>query len=870
MARIHKLTKNGQAICPATRMDAVVHPDLKVAASELIGEVNVSKIYPTGGTDGTDKYTLEAAVAKIPESLRSVGIKCSFLNDTGELETWVYAYKAGGWQSRNFVQVGSAGLVNRGTRFLSWNTDADTTRQQVPVKERKKGMLVLYRHPTNGYVVEQSIIEDDSQVGDSRYWGKDKNWQRLLVDADYNELAKLGKDYFYAQNDAINHIILPGVGLIASDGTLSTASNNLQKIWAFTVSDYNSIYIDIEANNYYAPFYAYAFSDKDIDELSVGTSTLAEQRPSLTPENTDFSFSGLLARPTNAKTLLVQFTNGKGDKIKVFSILKEKVNAFNSQIEAISPMGLKDITENLIWRNGAYIRNDTQTNSGDAYKHSILSYAVPYDRIKAELPDGYNIRVRSRYNNPKLLSSNPNGEYLLNDDNKYVEVNIYLTDNEQTLTVEKMIADGVKLYGVQTVDNTVDLGIMQRRVLQPTWMGYSGYTITNGTIVKVASGRAYCRIFGVRVKAGRYYRVKFNGYGCIFEPWASYAFFASDYKTGTAIDYDNIPAGLYIQIDVVKKAPTGAEFLMLCLSTGANDMLSGCADVVVEECTDVQSAITLANSQNIPQSMYNAGVSDVLSKSKDVGIIVAGQSNTAGRCPADDIPAGIVNDAGQIPYCNLQGTLSINGKATDDNIFNGIYTLQSVWAFDAIVYKKLSDKLQKKFYVAKYAIGDTAIIDYSGTTQPCWQPDTNKITTPGKASLTLKLRETIESVLASHENVEFKAVLWHQGEGDMQCVEGAFDYYENFKAVIWYIRGIVGNPNLPFIFGTISHKSMQYSAMIEDAQKRVADEDPNVYYVDMAEAELLDDYHFNAAYSEYLGNEIWNILEPLIDASVEK
>lgn len=77
MARIHKLTKNGQAICPATRMDAVVHPELKVTASELIGEVNVSKIYPTGGTDGTDKYTLEAAVAKIPESLRSVGIKCS-------------------------------------------------------------------------------------------------------------------------------------------------------------------------------------------------------------------------------------------------------------------------------------------------------------------------------------------------------------------------------------------------------------------------------------------------------------------------------------------------------------------------------------------------------------------------------------------------------------------------------------------------------------------------------------------------------------------------------------------------------------------------------------------------------------------------
>ena len=132
----------------------------------------------------------------------------------------------------------------------------------------------------------------------------------------------------------------------------------------------------------------------------------------------------------------------------------------------------------------------------------------------------------------------------------------------------------------------------------------------------------------------------------------------------------------------------------------------------------------------------------------------------------------------------------------------------------------------------------------------------------------LKLRETIESVLTAHNNTEFKAVLWHQGEGDMQSVDGAFEYYENLKAVIWYIRGIVGNPNLPFIFGTISHRSMQYSAMIEDAQKRVAEEDPNVYCVDMSKAELLDDYHFNATWSEYLGYEMWKILEPLIDSSV--
>ena len=90
MAKKVKITKSGQTVYPATVMDAVVHPDLRVDSSKLIEEVNVSKIYPTGGIDGTNKYTLETAIAKIPSSLRNVGLKCSFINEGGEFETWTY------------------------------------------------------------------------------------------------------------------------------------------------------------------------------------------------------------------------------------------------------------------------------------------------------------------------------------------------------------------------------------------------------------------------------------------------------------------------------------------------------------------------------------------------------------------------------------------------------------------------------------------------------------------------------------------------------------------------------------------------------------------------------------------------------------
>ena len=90
MAKIHKLSKNGQTIYPATTTDAVVHPTLKVSASKLIGEINVSNLFPTGGSNGTNKYTLASAIAKIPTDLRTVGIKCSFINEANQLEIWEY------------------------------------------------------------------------------------------------------------------------------------------------------------------------------------------------------------------------------------------------------------------------------------------------------------------------------------------------------------------------------------------------------------------------------------------------------------------------------------------------------------------------------------------------------------------------------------------------------------------------------------------------------------------------------------------------------------------------------------------------------------------------------------------------------------
>ena len=77
------------------------------AVTDLTNEYNVSVLYPTGGTDGTDRYTLDSAIAKIPVALQKVGIKCSFIDADGFMESWEY-YRSGSFTNiYNWRQTGS-------------------------------------------------------------------------------------------------------------------------------------------------------------------------------------------------------------------------------------------------------------------------------------------------------------------------------------------------------------------------------------------------------------------------------------------------------------------------------------------------------------------------------------------------------------------------------------------------------------------------------------------------------------------------------------------------------------------------------------------------------------------------------------------
>ncbi len=86
------------------------------ARKELVNsrttEYNVSVQHPTSGTGGTNSYTLEAAIVQVPPELRNVGLKVSFINSDGKVETWEFYggtfTSAGSWK-----QIPNQAMIER-------------------------------------------------------------------------------------------------------------------------------------------------------------------------------------------------------------------------------------------------------------------------------------------------------------------------------------------------------------------------------------------------------------------------------------------------------------------------------------------------------------------------------------------------------------------------------------------------------------------------------------------------------------------------------------------------------------------------------------------------------------------------------------
>ena len=264
----------------------------------------------------------------------------------------------------------------------------------------------------------------------------------------------------------------------------------------------------------------------------------------------------------------------------------------------------------------------------------------------------------------------------------------------------------------------------------------------------------------------------------------------------------------------------------------------------------------IKNQHPIVESMYLKGLAKKRF-GKTPTIICAGQSNAVGVTPRSALPNYVMFPIQNAGICKV-------GASTFSPITYESYTsANGKWGFDLIAYHFISAD-GNTFNVIKHAMGATSI-DPSGDTDYHWTPNYEELD-----SMEHSLLYTLESLTrlcVDNNEIDVKAIIWHQGEGDdgARFPTAAKNYYKNFLSVVAYMRGFVGNPNLPFVCGTVPQASGQYDVSVDAAIRRVANDDPNVYLVDLKDATLLDNYHLSAAWCEYFGKKTHDCL---IDAKV--
>lgn len=259
-------------------------------------------------------------------------------------------------------------------------------------------------------------------------------------------------------------------------------------------------------------------------------------------------------------------------------------------------------------------------------------------------------------------------------------------------------------------------------------------------------------------------------------------------------------------------------------------------------------------------------------------ILTAGQSNTDGRVPNEQLPERIRENG--YHYCQWSfgsGTLSGAGKFEPFSPRIHNQNRPERWAYDAVVYYELEQRLRQPFYVIKESLGGTAIDTLcQSNSRMYWSADPDYLaltaaSDKGGLSLLKAFTENIGACIDNKlkklpEGYDIKLMLWHQGESDRQQ---AGHYYDNLKAVVSYVRhylvaktGREQYAHLPFICGTFSAKSRQGSREVVEALYRLQREDPDFYVVDVSDATLqADEIHFDAAGAELLGTRMVSCIE---------
>lgn len=361
---------------------------IKVGGDVPINELNISKMFPTGGTGSSNRYTLADAIAKVPNAYKNViGLKITFLSDESKaVET--YVYQGGTFTSADSWVQGSGGS-GAGAIKLEWKGNKANTRATLKKAEQKQGCLITYKSPTEGWIIEQ-FIADDFVIG---YWHTDKSWRvisdnkssSILYDDSSTHLQVSNiQDAIYALRNALPTLISSG----SKDGYIDLKGNFISH------NEYRVDYTDKIEVKEGDIFLMQCTSEKTIS----GTSKCVLFTEEGTPTNfkVDDGYNVFIVIPKGYTHAVFSCTTLNipswikvykgGDINRLYSLLlnlDSKQADITKSLSLLSNLYRASFTSKILSYEPCYVNSEGRVNAGWGYKAAVVKLDGSEKVIKA-------------------------------------------------------------------------------------------------------------------------------------------------------------------------------------------------------------------------------------------------------------------------------------------------------------------------------------------------------------------------------------------------------------------------------------------------------------------------------------------------------
>lgn len=158
-----------------TAIEAAVSKNRELEEKQGIYNVDVNAPLSSG-----QFYTSTTAHSAIPTPIRKLGLIITYkTNATTSTTEQFIGSSISNWETdSNWKNIGSDG--GGGTKILEWNTDVATTRKQVKMPNRKKGLIISYVNES----LDNGIFYSEQYLGSSytdTEWVKDNNWEQVFT-----------------------------------------------------------------------------------------------------------------------------------------------------------------------------------------------------------------------------------------------------------------------------------------------------------------------------------------------------------------------------------------------------------------------------------------------------------------------------------------------------------------------------------------------------------------------------------------------------------------------------------------------------------------------------------------------------------------